>query len=141
MESLIARSVQNRRYVIFLLGCFSTLALVLATVGLYGVLAYSVTQRTAEFGIRLAIGAEPGQILSSVVKSGLRLTLIGLAVGCGMALLLSRFFRTQLYEVSGSDPTVYAVSCALLLCVGLLAAVLPARRASRVDPVVALRQE
>jgi putative ABC transport system permease protein len=141
MESLIVRSVQNRRYVIFLLGCFSTLALVLAAVGLYGVLAYSVTQRTAEFGIRLAIGAEPGQILSSVVKNGLRLTLIGLTIGCGVALLSTRFLRAQLYEVSGSDPAVYAAICALLLCVGLLAAVLPACRASRVDPVIALRQE
>ena len=141
MESLIARSVQNRRYMIFLLGCFSALALVLAAVGLYGVLAYSVTQRTAEFGIRLAVGAQPGQILWSVVKNGLRLTLIGLTMGCGMALLLTRLFRAQLYEVSGSDPTVYAAICALLLCVGLLAAALPAWRASRVDPVVALRQE
>jgi putative ABC transport system permease protein len=141
MESLIAKSMQSRRHTMFLLGCFSGLALLLAAVGLYGVLAYSVSQRTAEFGIRLAVGAEPGQILSSVVKSGVQLTLIGLGAGLVAALSLSRFLRTQLFEVSSSDPTVYAMICGLLLVVGLIAAVLPARRASRVDPVVALRQE
>jgi putative ABC transport system permease protein len=141
MESLIARSMQNRRYVIVLLSCFSVLALILAAVGLYGVLAYSVTQRTAEFGVRLAIGAEPGQILSSVVRSGMRLTLVGLTVGLAAALALSRFLKSQLYEVSSSDPIVYAAICGLLLCVALLAAVLPALRASRVDPVIALRYE
>jgi putative ABC transport system permease protein len=141
MDSLIEKSMQNRRYVMILLGCFSSLALLLAAVGLYGALAYSVSQRTAEFGIRLAVGAAPKSILSSVVKSGARLILIGLAVGVGAALLLSRFLRTQLFEVSSSDPTVYVAICGILLSVGLLAALLPARRASRVDPVVALRQE
>jgi predicted permease len=141
MESLIARSIQSQRYVIVLLGCFSALALVLAAVGLYGVLAYSVTQRTPEFGIRLAVGAEPGQILSSVVTSGVRLTLIGLTAGLAAAFVLSRFLKSQLYEVSSNDPIVYAAMCGLLLCVGLLAAALPARRASRVDPIIALRYE
>ncbi len=141
MESLVAKSVQNRRYVMFLLGCFSMLALVLAAVGLYGVLAYSVTQRTAEFGIRMALGAAPAEILSAVVKNGARLTALGLVTGAGAALVLSRYLRSQLYEVSTSDPAVYGAICALLLVVGLLAAALPARRASRVDPAIALRHE
>jgi putative ABC transport system permease protein len=132
MESLVARSMQNRRYVMFLLGCFSLLAIALAVVGLYGVLAYSVSQRTAEFGIRMALGAAPNEILSSVMRNEARLTIAGVVIGCGAALLLSRFLHSQLYEVSSSDPVVYCVICALLLAVGLVASVIPARRASRV---------
>ena len=141
MESLMARSMQNRRYVMFLLGCFSLLAMALAVVGLYGVLAYSVSQRTAEFGIRMALGAAPHDILSSVMRNGARLTIVGVVIGCGAAQLLSRFLRSQLYEVSSSDPLVNCVVCALLLAVGLVATAIPARRASRVDPAVALRHD
>ena len=141
LESLVRRSFSYRRYTLALLGGFSTLALLLAAVGVYGVLAYSVTQRTAEFGIRAAIGATPGDIVRLVARKGAMLVGAGLACGIGVSLVLVPYLRAQLYEVELADPAVYACLSLLLLVVGLLAVLLPARRAMRIDPVIALWQE
>lgn len=141
MESLIDRAIGGRRYVAFLLACFSGLAMVLAAIGLYGVLAYMVSQRTAEFGIRMAVGGEPKDILGLIVAKGAAMTSSGLLGGAVAALLLTRLLRNQIYGVGPADAVVYGSVCALLLLVGLLASTIPAWRASRVDPVIALRHE
>jgi len=141
MESVMDSAIRDRRYVAFLLTCFSVLALVLAAIGLYGVLAYLVSQRTAEFGIRMAVGGEPKDILALIVKKGAALTASGLLAGSLAALLLTRLLRNQIYGVGTADAAVYGFVCILLLFVGLLASSIPAFRASRVDPVVALRHE
>ncbi len=140
LQSLVDGSFSYSRYVVFMLGSFSALALLLAALGLYGVLAYSVTQRTAEFGVRLAIGATPAHIVRLVVGKGLVLALAGLACGVGAALLLMRYLRTQLFEVTTYDPAIYVGVSAVLIAVALVAVFLPARRATKVDPVIALRQ-
>jgi putative ABC transport system permease protein len=124
-----------------LLGVFALLALLLASLGLYGVLSYAVTQRTGEIGVRMALGATPREILLSVGKRGLVLTLAGLAIGLGLATVASRFLNTLLYGFRPDCvPTVIGVSF-ILLSVATLACFVPARRASRVNPVVALRSE
>jgi predicted permease len=123
------------------LGTFGFLALLLALVGLYGVIAYSVSQRTQEVGIRIALGAAPGDVLRLVIWQGLRLTLIGLSIGLVGALGATRILSSVLYGVSPSDPLSYLAVIILLLAVALLASYIPARRATRVDPIVALRYE
>jgi len=122
-------------------GAFGLLSLLLAAVGIYGVVAYTTRQRTREIGIRMAIGAKPGDIFRLVLKHGLRLAVSGIAVGLLLSALLTRFLRGMLYGVSNMDiPTIAAVS--ILLCaVTLTACFLPARRAARVDPNIALRYE
>ena len=141
MESVMDSAIGHRRYAAFLLTCFSALALVLAAIGLYGVLAYVVSQRTAEFGIRLAVGGAPKNILALIVRKGLVLTASGLLVGALAALLLTRLLSNQVYGVSTADAAVYGFVCILLLFVGVLASAIPALRAARVDPVIALRHE
>jgi putative ABC transport system permease protein len=141
MESLLNSAIGDRRYTAFLLMCFSVLALALAAIGLYGVLAYVVSQRTAEFGIRMAVGGQAKQILALIVRQGVVLTASGLFVGCAAALLLMRLLRNQVYGVDIHDPATYGFVCLLLLSVGVLASFIPAWRASRVDPAVALRHE
>jgi len=120
---------------------FGLLALALAMIGVYGVLAYSVSQRTREIGVRIALGAWPGDILRLVIARGMTLAAIGMGLGLAGALALSRLLRGQLYEVSPTDPWIYAGTAALLTVVVAAASWLPARRASRVDPIVALRCE
>jgi putative ABC transport system permease protein len=141
LQSLVDRSFSYRRYVVYLLGSFSLLALGLAAVGLFGLLSYAVTQRTAEFGIRAAVGASPADILQLVLRKGLVLTVAGLAMGVMAAMVLTQYLSSQVYGVSTTDPLVYASVAAILLMVALVAVLLPARHAMRVDPVVALRQE
>jgi putative ABC transport system permease protein len=124
-----------------LLTTFAGIALFLAAVGLYGVVAYSVSQRTQEIGLRMAIGAQRGDVLRLVVGGGMKLVLAGLAIGLAGALALSRIVATMLFEVTPFDPPSYATTSALLLVVAALACYIPARRAMRVDPIVALRDE
>ncbi len=131
----------NRRALMLLLGLFAGLALVLSAVGLYGVLNYDVSQRTREIGIRGAIGASRGQIVTLILRQGLWKAGAGLALGLGGALYLTRFLRSLLFDVTVADPLAYVAVSLLLLLVALLAGWLPARRAAKVDPVIALRAE
>jgi putative ABC transport system permease protein len=141
MEANIAASLAPRRLTMVLLGTFAVLALVLASIGLYGVMALGVTQRTREMGIRLALGAQRRDILNLMLGQGARLIGIGLAVGLAGALALSRAASSLLYGFGGSDPATLACVALLLAAVALLASYLPARRAMRIDPLAALREE
>ncbi len=124
-----------------MLGAFAGLALVLAAIGIYGVLSYSVSQRVQEVGIRMALGAKPGQVLWLVVGQGLRLALVGVAIGLPLAFLFARAISSMLFGVKPADPATFAGVPALLLGVALAACYIPARRATKVDPLVALRYE
>jgi putative ABC transport system permease protein len=140
-ETLLADSLGQRRFYMMLLGAFAALAMVLAAVGLYGVISYSVAQRTQEIGIRVAMGAARRQVLSMVMKDGLGLVLLGLAAGQGMALMLHRTMQGLLVGVSPTDAPTLLVAAAVLLMVAILACYVPAWRAARMDPLVALRFE
>jgi len=141
MEKVVSSSFDNRRAVMLLLAAFAGLALFLSALGIYGVLAYDVSQRTREIGIRGAIGATRGQIVGMVLRQGLLKAVIGLVVGLVSAGLLGRYIESLLFQVQPTDPIVYAGVAMVLLLVALLACYLPARRASRIDPMVALRTE
>ena len=141
LDRLIDNAVAPRRLITRLLGFFSTLALTLAALGLYGVIAYSVVQRTQEIGIRMAIGAQRRDVLHLVLRGGLILVGIGVVVGLAGALALSRVLQSLLFGVTAHDPLVFAGNAALLVAVATLACVFPALRATRVNPVVALRAE
>ena len=141
MEENMATSVTEPRFRTWLIGIFAALALVLAAVGIYGVMSYSVNQRTNEMGIRVTLGAQPNDVFRIVVGEGLRLALIGVCVGLIGALAATRVLRTFLYGVSAIDPVTFAVTAALLTLVAVAACYFPARRATRVDPMVALRYE
>jgi putative ABC transport system permease protein len=141
MEQLLARSLSRARFSMLLLSVFAALALVLAAVGIYGVMAYAVAQRTREIGVRLALGAQPRDVLSMVLVGGGKLAAFGVALGLIGSLGMNYFLRSQLYGVSSSDPLTYFTVAALLGAVALAACYLPARRATRVDPLVALRYE
>jgi ABC-type antimicrobial peptide transport system permease subunit len=124
-----------------LLGTFAGLALLLAAVGLYGVLSYSVGQRTREIGVRMALGAQSADVVSMVVRHGFKLASLGLLLGAAAAFALTRLLRTVLYEVSPFDPASFAAVAIVLALIGLFACWLPARRATRVNPIEALRAE
>ena len=134
-------SVFLRRYPSYLIGCFAALALILAVVGLYGLISHLVLQRTREIGIRVALGAQRRDILRVVLRQGVRATLAGVAVGAIAGLALTRFLSSLLYGVAAWDPLTFASIVTLIAAVAFLACWLPARRASRVDPVIALRAE
>jgi len=134
-------SLAPQRSAAMMLGIFGLLALALASIGLYGVLAYSVVQRQHEIGIRMALGAQAGDVLALVIKQGMLLTGIGLALGLSAAFLCTRLIANQLYGVSPIDPITLGVTSSMLGVVALLACYLPARRATKVDPLVALRSE
>jgi putative ABC transport system permease protein len=141
MEQRRSDSLSRRRFSTFLLGVFATVALVLAAIGLYGVLAYSVTQRTQEIGIRMALGAEPGKIMSMIVRHSMVLVVVGVAIGLLGAWAVTRVMASLLYGVSTTDGLTFAGPPLILMAVALLASYFPARRAARVDPTVALRSE
>jgi putative ABC transport system permease protein len=141
MDQVISRSTESRRFNLSLLSSFAALALILAAIGIYAVLAYSVTKRTHEIGVRMALGARGGDVLRLVLGQGLRVTAIGIVFGVAGALGLTRFLRSLLYEVQSTDPPTFAAVLLLLVVVSVAASYLPARRAARVDPMVALRYE
>jgi putative ABC transport system permease protein len=141
LEAIKTDSLGPNRFRALLLATFAGLSLVLAAIGIYGVISYSMSQRTREIGIRVALGASRGNILRLVLRQGLSLTLLGLVVGIGGALGLTRVLASMLFGVTGHDPLTMGVVAAVLGLVALLACLLPARKATRVDPVIALRTE
>jgi putative ABC transport system permease protein len=141
LDDLFRTHTADSRFLALLLGAFAGLAVLLAMVGTYGVLAYAVTQQTREIGIRLALGAQPRAVLRAVVQRGMTLVVAGVVVGLLAAVGLSRYLHALLFDISPSDPLTYALGAAVLLLVALLACWLPARRAARTDPMIALRYE
>ena len=141
MSDAVTESLAPRRFVVTLLGVFAALALFMAVLGLYGVVSYAVSQRTQEFGIRVALGAGSGEILGMVVGQGVRLAAAGAGVGLVASIVLGRLLRSQLFEVSPFDPVIFAGMVVFLVAAAAMASYIPARRATRVDPMVALRQE
>ncbi|HEY6402478.1 MAG TPA: FtsX-like permease family protein, partial [Blastocatellia bacterium] len=141
MERRLAESIAPRRFQMMLFGVFAAVALALAAVGIYGVIAHSVSLRTHEIGIRMALGAKPRDVLRMVVAQGMRLALIGLAIGLTGAFALTRVMASLLFSVSPADPATFASASALLAVIAFLATYLPARRATKVDPMIALRHE
>ena len=141
MTDIRTRSVGDRRFTMFVLGGFAALGLLLAAIGIYGVLAYSVARRTREIGVRMALGAARRRVVSMVLRDSLAPVVAGSAVGIAAALIATRLMRSMLYGVSPTDPTTFAVVTAVLLGVALVASAVPAMRAARVDPIVALREE
>jgi predicted permease len=141
LETNVAQSLGVQRIVASLTAVFAAIALLLSAIGLYSVLAYAVAQRTAEIGIRMALGAQRDQVVTLIMRGGLRLTLVGLAIGLAGAAAAARLIRSLLFDVQPLDPTVYAGAALLFLTVGTLACLLPSLRASRIDPLLALRAD
>jgi putative ABC transport system permease protein len=141
LATVVSDSVAERRFSMLLLDLFACIALFLAAVGLYGVVASTVSQRTHEIGLRMAIGAQRTDVLRLLVGGGMKLAVAGVAIGIACALGLARFVSTMLFEVTPFDPASYSATALVLLVVAALACYVPARRAMRVDPIVALRQE
>jgi putative ABC transport system permease protein len=140
-EQRVSDSVAPRRYLVSLMSLFSLVALALAATGIYGVLSYLVAQRTREIGIRMALGATAGAVLSLTLKRGMALILVGTAIGLAGAFALTRLIKTLLFGVSATDPATFALMASLLVVVALIASYIPARRATKVDPMVALRHD
>jgi len=141
MEERVAVTLETRRFAVVLLGVFGALALLLAAIGLYGVLAFAVSQRTREIGIHMALGAQARDVLSMVIKQGMSLVLFGVVLGVAGAYALTRTMQSLLFDVSTTDPVTFALVPLLLAVVGFVACYIPARRATKVDPLVALRYE
>jgi predicted permease len=141
MTKVVSDSIAAQRFTMILLGMFAALALVLSAVGIFGVISFVTSQRTQEIGIRMALGAQRSDVLCLVLGHGMRVALLGVAIGLAAALSLTRLLASQLYGVSAKDPLTFAGVAALLTLVALVACYIPARRATRVDPMVALRYE
>lgn len=141
MDQLLAGSVSRSRFTMLLLGIFAAIALVLASVGVYGLVAYTVAQRTREFGVRMALGANRRDVLRLVLSQGARLTLFGIGLGVAASLAATRVLAILLYGTSATDLPTFTAVALLLALVALAACYIPARRATRVDPIVALRYE
>jgi predicted permease len=141
MNEVVSKSMVQPRFLALLLATFSGIALFLAAIGIYGVMAYSVAQRTQEIGVRMALGARPLHVLRLVVGQSLSMLLIGMVIGLAGAFALTRLMRTLLFEITATDPLTYVSVIGLLIVVALLACYIPARRAAKVDPLIALRYE
>ena len=141
MNEVVSRSIWLPRLYAVLFGVFAIAALLLASVGIYGVMSYSVTQRTHEIGIRVALGAQRSDVLKLIMGHGMALVLIGAAAGLAASFALTRLMASLLFEVNASDPTIFVGVALMLSAVALLACYIPARRATKVDPIAALRCE
>ncbi len=141
LEAVVDSSVSQRRFSMLLLLIFAGVAVVLASLGIYGVIAYTVTQRSRELGIRMALGARQADILTLMVGQGLRMTLVGVGIGLALSLVLGRLLSTLLYGIKAHDPLTFVAVAGLLVVVALVATWLPARRAAKVDPAITLRTE
>jgi ABC-type antimicrobial peptide transport system permease subunit len=141
LDALLARSLAQRRFTLLLMSLFGLVALVLAAVGIYAVIAYGVTQRTQEIGIRVALGARPASVFALVLRDGLRLVGLGLALGTAAALALTRLASSLLFGILATDAVTYLAIAGTLTAVAVVAMLLPARRAMRVDPIQALKAE
>jgi ABC-type antimicrobial peptide transport system permease subunit len=141
LQSLVDKSVSPRRFVVMLLGGFAAFALILASLGIYAVVSYSVSQRTQEIGIRMALGASARGVRTSILGQTLRLAAIGMAIGIGASWALAGALRSLLFGVNSADPVTFAAMLVILTGVAAIAGYLPARRASRIDPMVALRSQ
>lgn len=141
MDTVLAASIAERRSNMLLLGVFAVIALILTGVGIYGVISYSVTQRTQEIGIRMALGAQSRDVITLVMKNGMRLVLMGIAIGLAGALALTRWMASLQFEISTTDSVTFVVTASLLTAIALLACWFPARRATKVDPLIALKYE
>jgi len=141
MQDVIGDSLAARRFTRLLLGVFAGLALVLAAVGIYGVVSYAVSQSTHEIGLRMALGADRRSVLAMVLGSAIRMALVGIATGGVAAVAATRALRSLLFGISASDPVTLGAVSLILLLVALLASYMPARRATRVDPMIALRYQ
>src|SRR5262249_39558153 len=141
MKDVLYESIARERFTVLLLAIFTAVALILSTVGVYGVISFSVTQRAREIGLRLAIGASPGAVVKMVVGQGARLALIGAGLGLIGALGLTRLMASLLFGTSATDPATFTVVAGLLMAISLLASFVPARRAANTDPVATLRSE
>jgi putative ABC transport system permease protein len=141
LDNLISDSVSPRRFSTFLLGIFAALALLLSAIGIYGVMSYIVSLRTSEIGVRMALGAQPRDIWRLIMGRAAGLALAGVVLGLAGAFALTKLLASLLYDVKPSDPATFVGDALLLVFVALLACYVPARRAMRVDPIVALRYE
>ncbi len=141
MEEIVGQAVASQRFNMLLVGLFAGLGLLLAGVGIYGVVSYSAAQRTSEIGIRIALGARAGDVIRLILKHGLALASIGVAIGLVASFALTRLMKGLLFGVSAADPLTFAAIALLLIGVALVACWLPARRATKVDPMIALRCE
>jgi putative ABC transport system permease protein len=141
MEKALVNYTESLRTYMKFIGLFAGVGLVLATVGLYGIMSYSVARRTHEIGIRMALGGKRSDVLALIIKKGFVLIVVGLVIGVAVGLALTRVLRSLLYGVTPTDPTTFVLVSLLLTAVGLLACYIPARRATKIDPMVALRYE
>jgi putative ABC transport system permease protein len=141
LDQYLGVAVAQPKFSALLLSLFAGLALLLTAIGLYGVMAYAVVQRAQEIGIRIALGAQTGDVLKMVLRQGLKLTTLGLAIGLAAAYALTRYMQSLLFGVKATDPSTFAAIALLLIAVALMACWIPAKRATKVDPMVALRCE
>jgi putative ABC transport system permease protein len=141
MEATLSEMLAPRRFVVILLGLFAGIALALAALGVYGIISHSVAQRTHEMGVRMALGAQPGDVFRLMLKKGLTLIVVGLVIGVAAALALARVLASLLYGVTPTDPMTFAAVSLLPAVIGSVACYIPARRATRIDPMTALRYE
>jgi putative ABC transport system permease protein len=141
MQQLVSNAVARPRFITLLLGLFAATALLLTVVGLYGVVAYGVNQRTREIGIRMALGAQRQNVLALVIRQGLQPAIVGLVIGMAGAFVLMQTLASQLYEVKAGDPLTFIMVALSLFLIACAACYVPARRATKIDPMVALRYE